>query len=94
MESYTGQFNRQQLMIEGIRGHLTALDHAVRLLVAGSANAAVLQSAWLTISAGLAIDAADPRQYNSDLYCLALTRCADRIMQQLDEALRDEELSR
>jgi hypothetical protein len=77
---------QHSLLIDGLRGHLVALDHALRLLIAASPDGANFQCAWKVISAELEADSIDPRHSNSTIYRLALKQCADRIMSQFEQS--------
>ena len=74
---------------EALRGHLVALDHAVRLLLAATSHNQILREAWLSILAELTTQPSQPSQPLSDtrMYDLALRQCANRITHQLAPTL-------
>lgn len=86
MNDMVEQLEQQHLVIEGLRGHIAALDHALRLLIACSPNQVVFQATWVAMVTELEDDST-PRTKSGDIYQLALKQCADRIMSQYHEAV-------
>lgn len=87
MQKLTERVEGQELMIQGLRGHLSALDHALRLLIAGCPDIDIIQSAWLEISNDLRMSAENSATPEAVFYNHALLQCAGRIANQLNVAM-------
>lgn len=81
------RLNSQELMIQGLRGHVMAMDHAVRLLIAGCPDIEIIRSAWAGISADLAASREHSASAEGIVYNQALLQCTDRIAKQLNVSI-------
>ncbi|WP_411850974.1 hypothetical protein ACLB90_19375 [Stenotrophomonas sp. LGBM10] len=70
-------------MLHALRGHITGLDHALRLLLAGCPDIHIIRAAWedIAIDIGTRTDPADPAIYRH-----ALDQCMARVADQLNVA--------
>ncbi|AWH33938.1 hypothetical protein [Stenotrophomonas sp. SAU14A_NAIMI4_8] len=71
------------ILLHAMRGHITALDHAVRLLIAASPEREVLQDAWRCVVEDLTNGhSADPNHF-PNAFKLGFDQCTNRISCQL-----------
>ncbi|WP_422507951.1 hypothetical protein [Stenotrophomonas sp. GZD-301] len=70
-------------MLHALRGHITGLDHALRLLLAGCPDIHIIRAAWEDIAIDM-LARTDPSE--PALYRHALDQCMARIADQLNVA--------